>query len=398
MRKRRHSTCDKAHHLPTDDETSAVKAERTSSPIGPRGAEEHHAIHPSRLQQIGHPAVADPIEIFSLANPALLPGKRAQKARDGPNNSLIIEASMRKLEAMLEKVSSLDKNDKCTWAAFSSLRLPWQKLGDRLMYPDKDVKWSLLRVAHGLKSRVEAYIQHNIKRFGESSYDHNEPASGDERGRDSHASTSWESRLLSSSAVLATPLDEQPQKRRKLFSADSRSEYDLGFRQVSNTSATSNVTSASVSTSTFSSSTSIASNTEIEDFLSDLSASIQASTLQNLCPDNMRGTFCHTPDTCHDHGYFFACPEYAILKECSHDKSGSYTHFGHKHTVPGCAAHHKTDCRIYHRDGRPCRVEVVYFHVRASCMTLRGGKSCQMRPCQWGHDFEDIRRAVMRKG
>lgn len=255
------------------------------------------------------------------------------------------------------------------------------------MNPHEDINQCFLEEAHELESQAETFIEHNEASFGTSESAPNDVGSSD-TNTDGGDSMTWKSRPLISSA---TSDDDQLFKRRNLFSVGSCS-ADQGSRHVSyaSTGPTSIFTCRTASAL-------IAPESEIEDFLSDLSDSIQASTLQNLCPDNMRGTFCHEPNECHSQGRFFACPEYAILKKCPHEKSDSLTHFGYKHTINGCTAHHKTDCKRKHHEGRSCRIEVVYFHVRASCITLRGGKKCQMKPCRWGHDFDAIRRTVMKK-
>jgi len=314
--------------------------------------------------------------------------KRGEESvRDPPLGT--IQGQMRRLESMLDEIGTLDRNHVNAPQTWSALQKCVKQLGESLMNPHKDINRCALEEARGLKSGAEAYIQHNSAYFDRipTVSDDKDDSDGDSDGG---APLGWKSRQLNSSAILATPDDDQPHKRRKLSSASPRSESGATLRQLSHAS------TASSSTSTTTSLVSIASETEIEDFLSNLSDSIQASTLRNLCPDNMRGTFCHTPEVCHLHGRFFACPEYAILKGCPQGRADTLTHFGYKHTVTGCAAHHKTDCKRAHRDGRPCRVEVVYFHVRASCITLRGGKKCQMRPCQWGHDFEETRKVVMK--
>jgi len=315
--------------------------------------------------------------------------KRAQKrARGTPLGT--IQVQMRRLESMLDKIGTLDIDHVNAPQTWSALQKGLDKLGEGLMNPHRDVGQRLLQEARGLKSQAEAYIQHNRAYFDRTPAVSNENESS---GEDIDGGTflTWKSRALDSSAILAMPDDDQPPKRREFSSASSCTESEAAFGQVSFAS------TASTSTSTITSFTSIASETEIEDFLAELSDSIEASTLRNLCPDNMRGTFCHTPDACYSQSRFFACPEYAILKGCSQGRADTFTHLGYKHTVTGCSAHHRTECKRAHGDGRPCRVEVVYFHVRASCITLRGGKNCQMRPCQWGHDFEEIRRVVMKK-
>ena len=271
-----------------------------------------------------------------------------------------------------------------TWAA---LQKRLKILDQSLVSPHKYVCQEIVQEGRELKSQAEALLQ--CHRTG---YERAQAASDDgsssnsDSDSDGNQNVAWKCRPLNSSAMLATPDESQSPKRQQLPLTDSASEADYNSCYASYTSPTSTST-------TFS--TSIATQTEIEAFLSSLSDTIHASTLQNLCPDNMRGTFCHSPSTCSLQGRFFACPEYAILKKCPHESSNCFTHFGHKHTVNGCTAHHKTECQRTHEDGRPCRIQVVYFHVRASCITLRGGKNCQMKPCQWGHDFEAIRRAVM---
>lgn len=351
--------------------------------------EDQPAIHPSRLQQIGHSTITSPAPAAPLVEVMLPLSKRAEKrARGTPLGT--IQGQMRRLESMLDKIGTPDRNHVNAPQTGSALQKRLKKLGEGLMNPHKDINQRALDEARGLKSQAEAYIQHNRAYFDRASTisDENNSTDGDSDGG---APLGWKSCPLNNSAILATPDDDQLHKRRKLSSTSSCSETEVAFRQVSSAS------TSSTSTSTTTSLASIASETEIEDFLSDLSDSIQASTLRNLCPDNMRGTFCHTPDACHLQSRFFACPEYAILKGCPQGRADTFTHFGYKHTINGCAAHHRTDCKRAHRDGRPCRVEVVYFHVRASCITLRGGKNCQMKPCQWGHDFEEIRRVAMKK-
>ena len=39
----------------------------------------------------------------------------------------------------------------------------------------------------------------------------------------------------------------------------------------------------------------------------------------------------------------------------------------------------------------------VYFHIRASCITLKGGRRlrCPSKPCSWGHDYIMERQHVM---
>lgn len=351
--------------------------------------EDRTAIHPTRLQQIGHPRMQSPPSAARTMKETLPLSKRAQKRAKGTPLGTI-QGQMRRLESMLEKIGTLDIDHVNAPQTWSALQKRVKKLEGGLMNPHRDVSHRVLQEARGLKAQAEAYIQHNRAYFDRMSVVLNENESSDE-DLDGGTLLNWKSRPLNNSAVLATPDDDQPHKRWKISSASSCSEKEAAFGQVGYAS------TASKSTSTTASFTSIASETEIEDFLADLSDSIEASTLRNLCPDNMRGTFCHTPDVCYSSGRFFACPEYAILKGCSQGRADTFTHFGYKHTVTGCSAHHRADCKRAHGDGRPCRVEVVYFHVRASCITLRGGKNCQMRPCQWGHDFEEIRRVVMKK-
>lgn len=142
-------------------------------------------------------------------------------------------------------------------------------------------------------------------------------------------------------------------------------------------------------------SASIVSDEYVEDFLTNLSDQIYKSVLENLCPDNMRGSFCRTPDLCFNQDRFFACPNFATLRYCKYDEAPSFAHPGYKHTLKGCQVNDRIDCRKKHPDGQPCRVEVLHFHVRAACVTLRGGTYCQKEPCEWGHDYRDIRRRVM---
>ncbi|KAK5940506.1 hypothetical protein PMZ80_006922 [Knufia obscura] len=351
---------------------------------------DHQMINPARLALIQKGADSGPTPAPVSADPRSPVSKRAQKLAQG-TSATVIQGQMNRLQNMLDKIRVMDAdhmNAPQTWAA---LQKRIKKLGEGLMHPHKDVGRQSLEEARGLKSQAEAYVHHNRVHFERLPGSLEQDESSDEDS-DGVTPLAWKSRPLKSGAILATPDDDQPFKRRKLSSTESHSEYD-GFRQISYGSTTSSAASTFTS---FASSGSIATETEIEDFLSDLSDDIQASTLKNLCPDNMRGTFCHKPDECHTQGRFFACPEYAVLKKCPHEKENSLTHIGYKHTINGCTAHHKADCKRTHKDGRPCRVKVVYFHVRASCMTLRGGKKCQMTPCQWGHDFESIRRAVMK--
>lgn len=133
----------------------------------------------------------------------------------------------------------------------------------------------------------------------------------------------------------------------------------------------------------------------VEEFLDNISNHIYKTVLENLCPDNMRGSFCRTPDKCIQRGYFFACPNYATLRHCKHGGSTTFAHLGHKHTLKGCQVNDKIDCQKRHLDGHLCKVEVLHFHVRAACITLRGGVYCQKEPCEWGHDYKEVRRKVM---
>ena len=198
----------------------------------------------------------------------------------------------------------------------------------------------------------------------------------------------WQARTLSNGAILSYPEDEQPAKKSRISSSASSS------RQVSSTFSTS-----ASSTNSSVTSCSPVSKEYVDKFLDDCANDLYISVLQNLCPDNMRGSYCKDPQSCLSTNRHFACPDYAVLAKCRHDKPGRLTHSGTKHTVKGCTAKDKVDCKRNHPDGRPCRVEVVYFHIRASCITLRGGRYCQTTPCQWGHDEVEIRRAVMeRKG
>lgn len=134
---------------------------------------------------------------------------------------------------------------------------------------------------------------------------------------------------------------------------------------------------------------------EVDDFLGSLGIELYKHILQNLCPDNMRGSYCRTPEDCITRDRFFACPDYAVRKRCKHDSVDRFSHFGHKHTLNGCMAKDSQECRKWSRQLGPCRAEVVYFHIRASCVTLRGGSHCQANPCQFGHDYPEIRKAVM---
>lgn len=139
----------------------------------------------------------------------------------------------------------------------------------------------------------------------------------------------------------------------------------------------------------------IVSNEYVEEFLDSVSNHVYKTVLENLCPDNMRGSFCRCPDICIGRGRFFACPNYATLRPCRHGKSATFAHFGYKHTLKGCQVNDKIDCWKRHLDGRSCRVKVLHFHVRAACITLRGGVYCQKELCEWGHDYKEIRRKVM---
>lgn len=136
---------------------------------------------------------------------------------------------------------------------------------------------------------------------------------------------------------------------------------------------------------------------EVTSFLYRLEEEIYKSILTSLCPDNMRGSFCKTPLAC-SQNCFFACPEYAIHQKCTYEKDQVFSHAGYKHTVQGCTVHHRNECKARHPNGDKCRTKVIFFHVRASCMSLRGdGYICRTVPCLFGHDNPAIRRAVMNK-
>lgn len=175
-------------------------------------------------------------------------------------------------------------------------------------------------------------------------------------------------------------------KRPRLLSNSSEDDDEIQFHELSHTPASSDICSFP---------SFLNSEEDIEYFLNDLSEQIYRGVLENLCPDNMRGSFCRTPDTCLSEGFFFACPSFATLRRCKTGSPGALTHSGYKHTVRGCQVNDKVECGKTHPDGRLCRVRVVYFHVRAACITLRGGNYCQQQPCGWGHDYKDIRRQVM---
>ena len=65
-------------------------------------------------------------------------------------------------------------------------------------------------------------------------------------------------------------------------------------------------------------------------FLDSLSEEIYTSTLAQLCPDNMRGSYCRQPLTCLGMGRFFACPHYAVTKKCKQD---GFAHEGYLHAT-----------------------------------------------------------------
>lgn len=196
--------------------------------------------------------------------------------------------------------------------------------------------------------------------------------------------SSFESLALTKRALTPDPV---MCKRRKIsFSCSDTIENDPKVSVL---------TDANRSPSTYPQSVSIVSDGYVEDFLDNLSSQIHKSVLENLCPDNMRGSFCRTPDVCFSQGCFFACPNYATLKHCKHEEHSTFAHPGYKHTFKGCQVNEKVKCKKIHTDGNPCRVKVIHFHVRAACITLRGGTYCQKEPCEWGHDHMDIRKRVM---
>ena len=85
-----------------------------------------------------------------------------------------------------------------------------------------------------------------------------------------------------------------------------------------------------------------ASSREALSFLDDLAEQVYKSILGNLCPDNMRGSYCRTPDLCISNHAFFACPEYAIGKKCKELKCEFFSHFGYKHTIKAVSYTHLT--------------------------------------------------------
>lgn len=122
----------------------------------------------------------------------------------------------------------------------------------------------------------------------------------------------------------------------------------------------------------------------------------EIEVLQNLCPDNMRGSICLTPDACSRMGFYFACPDYAFCRPCYHTVDHRLAHRGYRHTIIGCQVDNNVDCKKRHDDGRPCRVPTIYYHVRASCESLRTGKQCEAgKACRWGHDYVEVRKSVM---
>lgn len=207
----------------------------------------------------------------------------------------------------------------------------------------------------------------------------------------------WTFKTLRSGAILATPPDVPPEDHTKC--EDELSE--IGSKQIELRRSPANLVSRpsiTVKLPPIPYAPHPMSQKEVDDFLDDLGKEFYINILQKLCPDNMRGTYCRTPEECISNDLFFACPEYAIRKHCKHTSTGRFSHFGFKHTLNGCMVKDNLECLRYDRQLGPCRVEVVYFHVRASCITLRGGKRCQAYPCHFGHDYPEIRRAVMSQG
>lgn len=193
-------------------------------------------------------------------------------------------------------------------------------------------------------------------------------------------------RLYKTSKRRAPSPSDGLQKRRRLSStrSDSDGETDIDSSGSTRPSADSQSPASSCTL-----------GEEIETFLEDLSEQIYINALSHMCPENLRGSFCRNPQACLENNRFFACPNYATLKVCQHGENGTFTHFGHKHTVPGCQASDQAECNKSHAEGQACRIKVVYYHIRASCVTLRGGTYCQKAPCLWGHDYQLIRKRVM---
>lgn len=107
--------------------------------------------------------------------------------------------------------------------------------------------------------------------------------------------------------------------------------------------------------------------------------------LWKMCGDNMKGQKCHTPTRCMDDGVTFRCLDYP---NCN-------LSFCHKMTI-----HTAQACRV--RSNQPCQrigcaKEVDVYHVVATCKGLWNGKLfCDKDDCRWGHDFVEVRSAIMR--
>lgn len=288
-----------------------------------------------------------------------------------------IERSLASLQKLLRKFEGSHENHgDLEFDIWKQLTLSLKELETRSGRPKRNVKTKYLNDVDRFKARVATRIQDHSETF------RNYITADDTDSEMIAIPTTWSSQHLPPGAIIHT-VDEQPRKKRRLSFSDSstlsRSPPDV-----------------CAETASLACSISSAASEETENFLDQLDEEIYTSILGSLCPDNMRGSFCKAPMTCIDKGRFFACPEFAIHQKCPHEKDGVFSHSGFKHTVQGCTAHHRNDCKMKNPDGQTCRVKVIFFHVRASCMSVRGDRFvCRTMPCLFGHDNPDIRRVVM---
>lgn len=289
MRKRRLSSSDDTGY---GDMKSSVSDQSTDQ----SRLEAHHAIHPASLQMMEEP-LAKPVPITRTSKEAGNGAKRTSR--------ITIHSQVRRLHEMMGRIEAVDEYDEAEAQAWSSLQKRPRNMPDELQRSHKESPPRFLQETQSVKLGAEARIERHRTHFKSTSG--TQLAGGGDEDNDVSTLMSTSSRMLDSNAVPYEPWEDYPRKRCRLSSTDSRGDAD---QHTGGQMSYVRTTSASTYASTRNTSARARSDAskEINDFLSDLSERIYESVITNLCPDNMRGSFCRNPDHCLSSKRFFACP------------------------------------------------------------------------------------------